>query len=247
MTRFATTDQRGNKRRPEPRPAPLGPTHLNVCSHPQCTSAPALKTALLKEGQGLEIDLTITDAPTLCQGECRGGPYVGLPALSLFYGNVRQRFAGELVNETCLSGRLLFQRLLISPAKVTDGRVLYLRQEGVLVLLEETRCPLAAAAYLFRFNAGESCGKCTPCRLGVPTVERILRRLETGEATEDDAQQLRLLLGTMARDAYCEFAEKVTAPLRLLLEADPEQIQQHIGGGCPRAGQGLTPLGQGGA
>jgi hypothetical protein len=247
MARLATRDQRGHSSGSEAPPAPLGPTHLTICTHPRCQKAFALKTALRNEAQALEIDLTLSDAPTLCRGDCPKGPYVGLPGLGLFYGNIPLRQAAELINETCLYGRLLFQRLLISPRKVTDNRVLYMRQQGVLVLLEKDRCPLAAAAYLFRFNAAESCGKCTPCRLGVPAVERIIRRLETGGADEQDLKQLRSLLHTMARDAYCEFAEKATAPLRLVLEISPQHLERHLSTGCPNAGAGLAQLGQGGA
>ena len=247
MARVAPGDQRGLARGPKQPPRPMGPTHLTICSHPHCSTASVLKAAIHKEGHWLEVELTIADAPTLCHGACAHGPYVGLPSLDLFYGGIQQNEAADLVAETCLFGRLLFQRLLISPRTVTDSRILYLRQEGVMVLLEEARCPMAAAAYLFRFNAGESCGKCTPCRLGVPTVEGILRRLEKGGATEDDAKQLKLLLNTMSRDSYCEFAEKVTAPLRLLLEAAPQLIERHIETGCPQGGSGLSPLGERGA
>jgi (2Fe-2S) ferredoxin len=243
MARLATTDQRGLVRKPELPPQPMGPTHVTICSHPNCPTAQVFKTAIQKEANLLEVEINITDAPTFCRGTCTHGPYVGLPSLGLFYGGILQREAAELVKETCLSGRLLFQRLLISPRNVTDSRILFVRQENVLVLLEEKRCPLAAAGYLFRFNAGESCGKCTPCRLGVPSVESILRRFEQNAANEDDVKQLRLLLHTMSRDAYCEFAEKVTAPLRLLLEAAPDLLDQHVATGCPQDGD-LGPLGR---
>ncbi len=248
MWRAAASDQRGRSRsRPKAPPTPLGPTRLTLCSHPQCKKAHALRAALNKEAHALEISVQMAEAPTLCRGSCDQGPYVGLPSLGLFYHDVQTREAAELVTETCLSGRLLFQRLLISPLSVTDGRIYYSREEGVLVLLEQERCPLEAAAYLFRFNAGQSCGKCTPCRLGVPNVENILRRLENGGADEDDPKLLGSLLGIMSRDSYCEFADKVTAPLRLLWEVAPDMIMQHLADGCPRAHSGLGRLGKEGA
>jgi (2Fe-2S) ferredoxin len=247
MMRLATTDQRRPfHSRTKPALQPLGPTHLTLCSHPQCKKSHATRAALTREGLAHDISLRVAEAPTFCRGSCPHGPYVGLPSLGLFYGGLQSQEAAELVSETCLSGRLLFHRLLISPLTVTDGRIHYSREDEVLVLLEEERCPLEAAAYLFRFNADESCGKCTPCRLGVPNVEILLRRFEKGGASKEDAELINLLVHAMYRDSYCEFAGKVTAPLRLLLEVAPEQIEKHLANGCPRAGSGLGRLGKGG-
>lgn len=247
MMRSAAADhRRPSRRRTKPALQPLGPTHLTLCSHPQCKKAYAMRAALTREGLANDIKLRVAEAPTFCRGSCPHGPYLGLPSLGLFYGGLEVQEAADIVTETCLFGRLLFHRLLISPLTVTDGRVHYSREDGVLVLLEEERCPLEAAAYLFRFNADESCGKCTPCRLGVPNVEILLRRFENGGASKEDAELINLLVHAMYRDAYCEFAGKVTAPLRLLLEVAPEHIEKHLVNGCPRAGASLSRLGKGG-
>ncbi|KMY68063.1 hypothetical protein AAU61_09660 [Desulfocarbo indianensis] len=234
---------RGQKEAPR---EPLGPTRLLLCGHPHCQAAAAFKAALARESRNFEMELDLAEAPTACQGRCGGGPYVGLAQWGLFFGGFHPREAADLVAETCLAGRLLFPRLLISPRTVTDHRVLYIKDEGVLLLLDQRLCLLKAAAYLFRFNAAESCGKCAPCRLGVPRLATILRRFETGQADEEELAELKALTQMMAEDAYCDFAGKITAPLRLLWQARPEFLQQHLEAGCPQAGSDLVPLGEGG-
>ncbi len=242
-------DERGLPRSRREAPLPvLGPTRLVICGHPQCRrGAPELRAALAREAEARELELTLGEAPTVCRGDCAGGPYLGLGELGLFYGGVAPEEAAELVTETCLAGRLLFPRLLVSPLTVTDSRVHYPRSRDALVLLEEDRCPLQAAAYIFRFNAAESCGKCLPCRLGVHRVETLLRQLENGGAGAKALQELEQLTQAMARDSYCDFAAKVTAPLRLVLELAREEVVRHLEGGCPHAAAGLEPLGRGGA
>lgn len=225
---------------------PLGPTRLLLCGHPHCQAATALKAALARQARNLDIELDLAEAPTVCRGRCEGGPYVGLSQWGLFYGGLQPRATEDLVAETCLAGRLIFPRLLISPLTVTDHRVLYIKEQEVLLLLDQKLCLLKAAAYLFRFNAAESCGKCTPCRLGIPRLETILRRLEDGQADEAELTELKLLTQMMAEDAYCDFAGKITAPLRLLWQARPEFLLQHLEAGCPQAGSDLVPLGEGG-
>ena len=57
---------------------------------------------------------------------------------------------------------------------------------GTMIILDDKTCPVAFIHNLIRFFADESCGWCTPCREGLPWVEKILASFESGEAKHGD-------------------------------------------------------------
>jgi (2Fe-2S) ferredoxin len=203
------------------------------CSHPDCIrGSGALKKALIQEGRELGLDLEVSETPTICGGACAGGPYIGLPEVRLFYGNVQASEAYDLIYETSLEGHLVFSKLLLDPTKVTDSRVLFDEEENLLVLIEPGHCLVEAVEYLFRFNGRESCGKCFPCRFGVHKLAGLLQKVRQGAAKQAELEAIRKTAAAMARDAYCHFGAKVTAPLRLVLEQKPEVFEKHLEKGC---------------
>src|SRR5271166_1277089 len=61
---------------------------------------------------------------------------------------------------------------------------------GGLIVMDETSCMVDVARFFMEFCMEESCGKCIPCRAGTVQMYDILRRMTTGEATEDDLEML---------------------------------------------------------
>jgi hypothetical protein len=203
------------------------------CSQADCIrGSGALKKALIQEGREMGLDLEVSEAPTVCGGACAGGPYIGLPELRLFYCNVQASEAYDLICETSIDGHLVFPKLLLDPTKVTDSRVLFDEEEELLVLVEPGHCLVEAVEYLFRFNARESCGKCFPCRFGVHKLAGLLQKVRQGAAKQAELEAMRKTAAVMARDAFCHFGAKVTAPLRLVLEQKPEVFEKHLEKGC---------------
>ncbi len=209
-------------------------TRYTICTHPRCSRREnELRAEMLRQIRRMDLDVALGEALTLCSGDCQAGPYVGLPQLGLFYGGVRPQDAAVMLEETTLAGRLIFERLLIQPTTVTDSRLVFERRHGVLVAMEADACLLELVSYLFDFNARESCGKCFPCRLGTHRLHWLLHRLMTPGTGPAHLRELRELAAAMARDSYCEFADKVTAALRLGLELGGEVFERHLTGGCP--------------
>ena len=82
-----------------------------------------------------------------------------------------------------------------------------------IVVLDESVTPRALAEHLFTFARSESCGNCTPCRVGTARLARVRER-----AT------LERLLVTMETGSLCGFGQGVPRPIRDLLEHYGEEV-----------------------
>ncbi|MES2922070.1 MAG: NADH-quinone oxidoreductase subunit NuoF [Verrucomicrobiota bacterium] len=100
---------------------------------------------------------------------------------------------------------------------------------GTMVVLDDRTCPVGMVHNLEMFFARESCGWCTPCRDGLPWVEKTLRAIEAGEGEEGDIEILRRhsrLLGTGR--TFCAFAPGAVEPLQSALKYFADDFERHI-------------------
>jgi NADH-quinone oxidoreductase subunit F len=100
---------------------------------------------------------------------------------------------------------------------------------GTFIALDQATCPVGFVHNIERFFARESCGWCTPCREGLPWVEKILQALEAGDGRPED---IDLLLGharhlDMGR-TFCAFAPGAMEPLRSGIRYFREDFERHI-------------------
>ncbi|WP_367159204.1 NADH-quinone oxidoreductase subunit NuoF [Kozakia baliensis] len=101
---------------------------------------------------------------------------------------------------------------------------------GLAILLDDRTSPIGMIRNLEHFFAQESCGWCTPCRDGLPWVERLLIEIEEGRGTEQDLARLKdaaRLIGPMGR-TFCAHAPGAIAPLDSGLKLFAEDFAQHI-------------------
>ena len=90
-----------------------------------------------------------------------------------------------------------------------------------------------ALAYLDLLQC-ESCGRCTPCRIGIEMMRRALRRLRDGGGSEDDIAQLREFADQVEESAWCGVANTIREPILGLLEIGAEHFAAHATGvTCP--------------
>ena len=100
---------------------------------------------------------------------------------------------------------------------------------GTMIMLDDKTCPVGMVHSLEKFFARESCGFCTPCRDGLPWVEKILWALEEGEGREDDIATLEMhsrFLGPGR--TFCAFAPGAVEPLQSAIKYFRDDIQRHI-------------------
>jgi len=100
---------------------------------------------------------------------------------------------------------------------------------GTMIVLDDKTCPAGFVHNLMKFFARESCGWCTPCREGLPWLEKILRSIEEGTGQQGDidilAQQCRLL---GPGNTYCALAPGAVEPLQSALKYFREDFETHI-------------------
>ena len=106
---------------------------------------------------------------------------------------------------------------------------------GTMIILDDQTCPVGLLHNLEHFYAQESCGWCTPCREGLPWVERTLEAIESGEGRPEDLEVLDLhcrLLGPGY--TFCALAPGAMDPLKSALKYFRADFEKHIHDGqCP--------------
>jgi NADH-quinone oxidoreductase subunit F len=100
---------------------------------------------------------------------------------------------------------------------------------GTMIVLDDKACPVGFVHNLIKFFARESCGWCTPCREGLPWIEKILQAIENGEGELSDidilAQQCKLL---GPGNTYCALAPGAVEPLQSAIKYFRDDFERHI-------------------
>ena len=100
---------------------------------------------------------------------------------------------------------------------------------GTLVILDDKTCPVGFVHNLEKFFAHESCGWCTPCRDGLPWVEKILYAIENGKGVEKHIEILEFHTSYLSPGhTYCALAPGAMEPLQSALKYFREDFIQHI-------------------
>jgi NADH-quinone oxidoreductase subunit F len=100
---------------------------------------------------------------------------------------------------------------------------------GTMIILDDKTCPVAFIHNLERFFALESCGWCTPCREGLPWVEKILGSIEEGKGTEKDMEILKFHTWYCGPGhTFCAHAPGAMEPLQSGLKYFHDDFMKHI-------------------
>jgi NADH-quinone oxidoreductase subunit F len=104
---------------------------------------------------------------------------------------------------------------------------------GVIVIGEGT-CMVRTLMVLLRFYHHESCGQCTPCREGTGWIERIASRIEAGEGTERDIDELWRIADNMETRTICTLADAAAWPTKSFIDVFRSEFEEHVRtGACP--------------
>ncbi|MFZ2635005.1 MAG: FAD-dependent oxidoreductase [Rectinemataceae bacterium] len=99
---------------------------------------------------------------------------------------------------------------------------------GGMVVMDQDNCMVDVAKYFVGFTAGESCGKCTPCREGLSQMLRILNDVSSGVAEEKDLDTLEALALTVKDSALCGLGQTAANPVLTTLRYFRDEYVQHI-------------------
>ena len=107
---------------------------------------------------------------------------------------------------------------------------------GGMVVMDEDNCMVDVARYFIQFTRSESCGKCTPCRVGLDKALRILTRITKGQGREEDLADLDEL-GRMIREtSLCALGQTAPNSLLTTLRHFHDEFEDHIRARRCRAG-----------
>jgi NADH:ubiquinone oxidoreductase subunit F (NADH-binding) len=104
---------------------------------------------------------------------------------------------------------------------------------GGLVVLDERDCMVDLARYFMTFTQNESCGKCTPCRVGTKAMLEILERLCRGEAGTEEIDRLEELAHIVRRSSLCGLGRTAPNPVLSTLKHFRDEYEAHARGSCP--------------
>jgi NADH-quinone oxidoreductase subunit F len=106
---------------------------------------------------------------------------------------------------------------------------------GTVIVLDDKTCPVGFILSLERFFARESCGWCTPCREGLPWVEKTLAAIEAGEGRPEDIGILEFHCRVLGPGrTFCALAPGAVEPLQSGLKYFRDDFDRHISAGiCP--------------
>ena len=99
---------------------------------------------------------------------------------------------------------------------------------GGMVVTDENTCMVDMAHYFLTFTKGESCGKCTPCREGIPRMLEILSRIKKGKAVMDDLILLEDLATNIKATALCGLGNTAPNPVLTSLRYFRDEYEAHI-------------------
>ena len=122
------------------------------------------------------------------------------------------------------------------PEELLDVPVDYesLREHGAImgsggvIVLDDSACMVNVAKFFLQFTADESCGKCTPCRVGTQMMLEILNRITEGEGTEEDLARLEELAQLVKSASLCGLGQTAPNPVLSTLRYFRDEYLAHI-------------------
>ena len=98
---------------------------------------------------------------------------------------------------------------------------------GGLIVMDDTKCMVNLAKFYLEFTVAESCGKCTPCRIGTKRMLEILEKLCSGEGTEYDIYRLEKLAVNIKKASVCGLGQSAPNPVLSTLRYFREEFKEH--------------------
>jgi len=99
---------------------------------------------------------------------------------------------------------------------------------GGMIVMDEDTCMVDIALYFLRFIEEESCGKCSPCRIGTRRMADILARIAAGEGDPADLERLEELAVTVAQGSLCGLGQTAPNPVLTTLRYFRDEYRAHI-------------------
>ena len=122
------------------------------------------------------------------------------------------------------------------PASLIDTKVDYesliaigsMMGSGGMIVMDEDNCMVDIAKFFLEFTVDESCGKCTPCRIGTRCMLEILQRIVDGKGEDGDIEKLEELAQTIKATSLCALGQTAPNPVLSTLRYFRDEYEAHI-------------------
>ena len=114
---------------------------------------------------------------------------------------------------------------------------------GGLIVMDEDNCMVDIAKFFLDFTVDESCGKCTPCRVGTKRLREMLDKITDGKATLEDLDKLEELCYYIKDNSLCGLGQTAPNPVLATLKFFRDEYVAHVvdkkcpAGVCKKLGQ----------
>ena len=99
---------------------------------------------------------------------------------------------------------------------------------GGLIVMDEDNCMVDIAKFFLDFTVDESCGKCSPCRIGTKRLHEILEKITSGNGTLEDLDKLEELCYFIKDNALCGLGQTAPNPVLSTLKRFREEYVAHV-------------------
>ena len=99
---------------------------------------------------------------------------------------------------------------------------------GGLIVMDDTKCMVSLAKFYLQFTVSESCGKCTPCRIGTKRMLEILERITEGKGEEKDLEKLDKLAKNIIRASVCGLGQTAPNPVLSTMKYFMDEYKEHV-------------------
>lgn len=99
---------------------------------------------------------------------------------------------------------------------------------GGMIVMDEDTCMVDIAKFFLEFTVEESCGKCTPCRIGTKRMLEILTKITKGTATMEDLDKLEELCYYVKENSACGLGQTAPNPVLSTLRYFRDEYEAHI-------------------
>ncbi len=99
---------------------------------------------------------------------------------------------------------------------------------GGMIVMDEDNCMVDIAKFFLEFIVDESCGKCTPCRIGTRRMLELLNKITSGKGEDGDIEKLESLANTIKASSLCGLGQTAPNPVLSTLHFFRDEYEAHI-------------------
>lgn len=99
---------------------------------------------------------------------------------------------------------------------------------GGLIVMDDSKCMVNIAKFYLEFTVDESCGKCTPCRIGTKRMQEILQKICDGKGTKEDLDKLETLANNIKRASLCGLGQTAPNPVLSTMKYFKDEYIAHV-------------------